>query len=286
MNKKLGLLLMLLAMPAHAEMDAQVQAVQMPAWLQRGDTTRPLRVGLALQNGDRLITGANARIYVQTVDGSTVKLGEKASLTIDELTRGQQEESVFRAALNVAKGAFRFTTASIAKLKSRDVTVRVAGATVGIRGTDVWGKDGDEMGVVCLIEGKISVVGTDNNEFVMDQPLSFYKMPKGAVPLPVGPVDAEQLGKWAAETDIAQPAARLGGRWNVELLTAADQAGALAAYDQWRDAGYDVQLKPVANEGAWMYTLYVGHLADRAEAERLAAKLKGFLGAENPSASR
>lgn len=286
MNKKLGLLLMLLAMPAHAETDAQVQAVQMPAWLQRGDTTRPLRVGLALQNGDRLITGTNARIYVQTADGSTVKLGEKASLTIDELTRGQQEESVFRAALNVAKGAFRFTTASIAKLKSRDVTVRVAGATVGIRGTDVWGKDGAEMGVVCLIEGKISVVGVDNNEFVMDQPLSFYKMPKDAAPLPVGPVDAEQLGKWATETDIAQPATQVGGKWKVDLLTAPDQANALAAYDQWRNAGYDVQLKPMAQDGGWVYMLQIGQLPSRAQAMKLAAQLKGNLGAENPGVSR
>lgn len=286
MNKKLGLLLMLLAMPAHAETDAQVQAVQMPAWLQRGDTTRPLRVGLALQNGDRLITGTNARIYVQTADGSTVKLGEKASLTIDELTRGQQEESVFRAALNVAKGAFRFTTASIAKLKSRDVTVRVAGATVGIRGTDVWGKDGAEMGVVCLIEGKISVVGVDNNEFVMDQPLSFYKMPKDAAPLPVGPVDAEQLGKWATETDIAQPATQVGGKWKVDLLTAPDQANALAAYDQWRNAGYDVQLKPMAQDGGWFYMLQIGQLPSRAQAMKLAAQLKGNLGAENPGVSR
>lgn len=286
MNKKLGLLLMLLAMPAHAETDAQVQAVQMPAWLQRGDTTRPLRVGLALQNGDRLITGTNARIYVQTADGSTVKLGEKASLTIDELTRGQQEESVFRAALNVAKGAFRFTTASIAKLKSRDVTVRVAGATVGIRGTDVWGKVGAEMGVVCLIEGKISVVGVDNNEFVMDQPLSFYKMPKDAAPLPVGPVDAEQLGKWATETDIAQPATQVGGKWKVDLLTAPDQANALAAYDQWRNAGYDVQLKPMAQDGGWVYMLQIGQLPSRAQAMKLAAQLKGNLGAENPGVSR
>jgi hypothetical protein len=282
----LVVLLMLFALPAHAEMDAQVQAVQMPAWLQRGDSTRPLRAGLALQNGDRLITGTNARIYVQTADGSTVKLGEKASLTINELTRGQQEESVFRAALTVAKGAFRFTTAGIAKLKSRDVTVRVAGATVGIRGTDVWGKDGEEMGVVCLIEGKISVVGTDNKEFVMDQALSFYKMPRGAAPLPVGPVDMEQLGKWAAETDIAQPAAQIGGRWRVALLTAPDQASALAAYDQWRNAGYDVQLQPVAAGDGWVYSLYIGQLSSRAESERLAAGLKGHLGAENPSASR
>ena len=286
MNRMLVVLLMLLALPAHAEMDAQVQAVQMPAWLQRGDSTRPLRAGLALQSGDRLITGTNARIYVQTADGSTVKLGEKASLTIDELTRGQQEESAFRAALNVAKGAFRFTTANIAKLKSRDVTIRVASATVGIRGTDVWGKDGEEMGVVCLIEGKIAVAGADGVEFAMDQPLSFYKIPKGAAPLPVGKVEAEQLSKWAAETDIVQPAAQLGGRWRVALLTAPDQASALAAYDQWRDAGYDVQLQPAADGEGWTYTLYIGQLSSRAESERLAASLKGHLGAENPSASR
>lgn len=286
MNKKLGLLLMLLAMPAYAEMDAQVQAVQMPAWLQRGDYTRPLRVGLALQSGDRLITGTNARIYVQTADGSTVKLGEKASLTIEELTRGQQEVSVLRAALNVAKGAFRFTTASIAKLKSRDVTVRVAGATVGIRGTDVWGKDGEEQGVVCLIEGKISVVGVDNKEFVMDQPLSFYKMPKGAAPLPVAPVDSEQLKKWAQETDINQPAASMGGTWKVELLVAPDQTSALSAYDQWRSAGYDVHLLPVEKDGGWVYSLRIGQLANRAEAQQFAQQLKGNLGAENPSVSR
>jgi hypothetical protein len=188
--------------------------------------------------------------------------------------------------LDVAKGAFRFTTSGLARLKGRDVTVRVAGATIGIRGTDVWGKDGSEQGVVCLIEGKIDVTGVDNKQFVMDQPLSFYKMPKGAAPLPVGPVDAEQLKKWAVETEIAQPAMHLGGKWKVELRTFAEERAALAAYDQWRDAGYDVRLKPVTRAGGSTYTLRIHGLADRGEAEKLAAQLKGMLGAENPSASR
>jgi len=120
----------------------------------------------------------------------------------------------------------------------------------------------------------------------MDQPLSFYKMPKGAAPLPVGVVDAEQLGKWATETEIAQPATQLGGKWKVDLLTAPDQGSALTAYDQWRSAGYDVQLLPVAQEGGWIYTLQIRQLPSRAEAERLATRLKGNLGVENPSASR
>jgi len=286
MNKSIGILLLLAATSVRAEPDALVQAVQMPAWLQRGASTVPLRVGTALRNGDRLVTGAHARIYVQTADGSTVKLGENATLALDGLSQKREEQSLFNAVLDVAKGAFRFTTSGLAKLKGRDVTVRVAGATIGIRGTDVWGKDGSDQGVVCLIEGKIDVTGVDNRQFVMDQPLSFYKMPKGAAPLPVAPVEMEQLKKWAVETDIVGPAMHSGGKWKVELLTLAEEGAALAAYDQWRDAGYDVRLKPVTQGAGWTYTLRIHGLADRVEAEKLAAQLKGMLGAENPSASR
>ena len=286
MNKLIGIMLLLAAMSAQAEPDARVQAVQMPAWLQRGEKSVPLRVGSELRNGDTLITGANARVYVHTADDSTVRLGENASLTLEGLSQQSAEQSVFIAVLSVAKGAFRFTTASLAKLKARDVTVKVAGATVGIRGTDVWGKDGSDQGVVCLIEGNISVTGPDSKGFVMDQPLSFYKMPKGAAPLPVAPVDPDQLKKWAVETDIAQPAVQIGGNWKVNLLTAPDQASAFASYDQWRAAGYDVRLQPVAKEGGWTYTLRITQLPNRAEAEKLASQLKGTMGAENPSASR
>jgi hypothetical protein len=286
MNKLIGILLMLATLSVQAEPDAQVQAVQMPAWLQRGENKTPLRVGSELRNGDTLITGANARIYVHTADGSTVKLGENASLTLDGLSQQNADQSLFSAVLSVAKGAFRFTTSSLAKLKAREVTVKVAGATVGIRGTDVWGKDGSEQGVVCLIEGKISVTGADSKDFVMDQPLSFYKMPKGEAPLPVAPVDPEQLKKWATETDIGLPASQIGGVWKVDLLTLPDQSSAFSAYDQWRAAGYDARLLPVAKDGGWTYKLRIIQLSSRAEAQKLAEQLKGTLGAENPSVSR
>jgi hypothetical protein len=286
MHKTLGFLLMLVVVSAQAEPDALVQAVQMPAWLQRGGYMQPLSAGAELRNGDRLVTGTKARIYVQTADGSTVKLGENASLTLDGLSQQRAEQSLFSAVLNVAKGAFRFTTASIAKLNAREVTVRVAGATIGIRGTDVWGKDGSEQGVVCLIEGRIDVTGVDNKEFVMDQPLSFYKMPKNAPPLPVAPVDPAQIKKWAQETDITQPAAQFGGKWKVDLLTAPDEASALAAYDQWRAAGYDVLLFPLATETGWAYTLSLVQLPNREVAEQMALQIKGVMGAESPVVSR
>lgn len=286
-----GLLLCLLASSVQAVPDAMVQAVQMPAWLQRGNVTQPLRVGQSLLEGDKVMTGQQARVYIQTADGSTVKLGERAILNIRGLAQQNDAESLFSAALEVAKGAFRFTTAAAAKLRARDVTIKVANATLGIRGTDVWGKDGKddagtEMGVVCLIEGNIAVVGEDKKVFTMDQPLSFYKMPKGAPALAVSAVKPEQLNKWAAETDLSEPAPQLEGKWKVNLLTTADEASALAAYDQWRDAGYDVHINPVAHEGAWQYTLQITQLASAVAAKGLAAQLKGNLGAENPSVSR
>lgn len=286
MNKLLGLMLMLVVLSVQAEPDAQVQAVQMPAWLQRGESRVPLRVGSELRNGDMLITGANARIYVHSADGSTVKLGENATLKLEGLSQQRAEQSLFSALLNVAKGAFRFTTASLAKPRPREVTIRVAGATIGIRGTDVWGKDGSDQGVVCLIEGRISVTGADSNDFVMDQPLSVYKMPKDAAPLPVVAVDSEQLKKWSAETEIAQPSPQIGGVWKVDLLTLPNQSSALAAYDQWRAAGYDVRLLPVANQGGWAYKLRIVQLSSRADAQKMAEQLKGMLGAESPSVSR
>lgn len=311
MNKQIGILMMLAALSAQAEPDAVVQAVQMPAWLQRDGNTAPLRVGTELHNGDKLLTGSNARIYLQTADGSTVKLGEKAELNLQGLAGQQAAGSVFSAALDVAKGAFRFTTSALAKARNRDITIKVASATLGIRGTDVWGKSGIKMDVatlekamngkavpeadkqkeivfdtVCLIEGRIEVQNQQAPAFVMDQPQSFYVMPQGASPLPVAELSGEQLGKWATQTEIAQPAAQVGGKWKVNLLTAADQASALKAYDQWREAGYDVRLHPVENDGSRTYTLRIVQLPSRAEAERLALQLKGSLGAENPSASR
>lgn len=286
MKQVIVVLSLLVTLTAQAAPDALVQAVQMPAWLHRDANKTPLRVGTTLRNGDKLVTGTNARVYVLTADGSTVKLGESAALTLDGLSISTRTDSIFSAVLNVGKGAFRFTTGTVNKLKGRNVTVKVASATLGIRGTDVWGKDGDEQGVVCLIEGKIEVTGANNQAFVMDQPLSFYKMPKGAEPLPVAPVDPEQLQKWAIETDIAQPAAQLGGKWKVNLLTVHDRQSALAAYDLWREAGYDVRLLPAAPEGTETYTLRIVQITSRGEAQKLAKLLQGKHGAENPSVSR
>ena len=158
--------------------------------------------------------------------------------------------------------------------------MRIATVTAGIRGTDLWGKAADDRDIVCLIEGRIAVQRGSEAQFVMDQPLSFYIAPRNQPALPVQPVAAEQLAQWAAETEIVpgQGGARGGGRWSVYVAEVGDQAGALAAYDALRAAGFPAQIRPSGTDGALVYRVRVGNLNSRADAQAVAERVRPLAG--------
>lgn len=277
------------ALGAQAAPAAVVEGVQMPAWVERtsfGALRRtPLAPGAELQGGDEVRTGAGARLYIKLAEGSLVKLGENASLRILELA--PDRGGFFRAALNVLEGAFRFTTDVLAKERRRDVTIRVATVTTGIRGTDLWGKSAPEKQIVCLIEGRIEVGAEGEAPVVMDQSRQFYQREKGQTQ-PIGFVDPTQLAQWAQETEIAEGkgAARRGGQWKVTLARAETQAGALELYDRLRDAGYAAEIFPVKSGDGHAYLVRIARLPSKAEAEALGERLRGTAGIAEPVVSR
>ncbi len=277
-----------LALPAWAAPAAVIEGVQMPAWLERevsgGIRRLPLAPGMELRGGDEVKTGAGSRLYIKLAEGSLVKLGENASLRILDLA--PERGGFFKAALNVLEGAFRFTTDALAKERRREVSIRVATVTAGIRGTDLWGKSTGERQIVCLIEGKIEVGAEGEAPAVMDQSRQFYVREKGKT-APIGFVDPAQLGQWALETEIAerQGAARTGGKWRVTLASAETQSGALAVYDQLRTAGYAAEIFPTKAGEKRVYLVRISRLPTKADAEALAAQLRGKHGVEEPKVS-
>ena len=170
-----------IAPAALAQPAAVVEGVQMPAWVERteGGSVRraPLAVGMELKSGDAVKTGAGSRALVRLSEGSSVKLGENGSLHISQME--PQLAGVFVAALRVLEGAFRFTTDALAKQRRREVSIRVATVTAGIRGTDLWGKSAPDRQIVCLIEGRIEVGAEGEKPAVMDQARQFYRREKG-----------------------------------------------------------------------------------------------------------
>ena len=68
----------------------------------------------------------------------------------------------FPMPLDVVSGAFRFTTRAVHKFRGeRDVRVKLAATTAGIRGTDLWGKSEPTRDIFCLVEGSITPVPAD-----------------------------------------------------------------------------------------------------------------------------
>lgn len=272
--------------PARSAPQAVVEAVQMPAWVERGRETIPLAPGMALQDRDQLRTGANSKLLLKMAEGSFVRLGENGTLKLDQMAQGK--DKIFSASLNVLRGAFRFTTDALRAQRRRNINITIATVTAGIRGTDVWGKAASDKDIVCLIEGKIEVQRGQDQPFRMDQPLSFYIAPRGAPALPVAPVDSEQLKIWATETQIGPGtgAARRGGIWNVIAASFDTRAEALRLYNALRGAGYAAKIRPAMREGKRIYDVRLAHLPSREEAEALAASIRGKMGVAEPKVSR
>lgn len=252
-----------------------VEAVQYPAWLERGGASVPLMPGTTLRANDQLRTGNNARVQLKMGEGSTVKLGENAKFTIDR----SDDRGIFRAALSVLSGAFRFTTDALRKSQRRDITVKVKNVTAGIRGTDLWGKSTDARDIVCLLEGKISVGSEGHPAVTLDQPLDFYQQPRDGAPS-VAKVDEKQIEIWAQETEISPEGAagRIGGDWRVTAAAFPARNDALAMNRRVRANGYPS--KVTGREGAFL--VEIGGLASESAARALMANLRSIPGISMP----
>jgi hypothetical protein len=268
--------------PKRPVAQAVIEAVQMPAWVERGGVRAPLPAGTELQANDKVVTGANGRLLVKLAEGSSVKLGERAQLAIADVQT--RRDNVFVATLRVLEGAFRFTTDVAAKARRREVSISVATVTAGIRGTDFWGKAASDRDIVCLIEGRIELQRAGDSAVEMADPLTFYIAPRGQPPLPVQPVNPDQLKQWAAETEVeaGRGVARRGGKWQVVLASSESQIEALRVYESVREAGYAAGIQPLLVQGKRIYDVRIASLASKAEAQALADALAGQYGVAAP----
>jgi hypothetical protein len=264
---------------------AIVEGVQLPAWVQRGNSPSkvPLAPGAVLGSQDNIYTGANARLLLRLADGSTVKLGEKARLTLSRADATRENDQVtLRAALNLVVGAFRFTTDAVSKLRSkREVDIKISTVTAGIRGTDVWGAQRPDREIVCLLEGNITVDREFNNattSLVLDQPLQFYIALKDKPANPVGTVSAEQIALWTLEPDIAagQAVLRSDGKYKVVFLASEQIIDAFRVYDELRAEGYPASIAPMAGKSRHTYQVQIAGLESEVVAGALMARFPAY----------
>ncbi len=141
--------------------------------------SRPLQEGSTVLVGDRLATSSDSRLQLRMKDGAVVTLGRNSELTIEAYT---EDESLGRAALNVIEGTFLATSGAIAKLGPDRFTVTTPVATLGVRGTDVWGEQSGERLAVAMLSGEGVQVSTPQGSVELTTPESGVDVVLGEAP--------------------------------------------------------------------------------------------------------
>jgi hypothetical protein len=279
-----GALLAIASLSALAQPAALIEGVQTPAWRERDGKRMPLVPGMELRAGDRIISGKDARVVLKLSEGSVVKLGENGSLRLAEVNASKE---LFRAALQVLEGAFRFTTDVAARARKREVDLRLEQVTIGIRGTDVWGRARADRQIVCLFEGMVEIEASGEPPVALDQPRQFYRREQGQAQ-PVGFVEPQQLHQWSEETEIGagKGALRRGGRFAVALFSAEELREAIRRRDELREAGYPAETLTRKDGDKASYTVRIRHLPTREEAQMLADQLAGKFGIKEPAVTQ
>jgi hypothetical protein len=273
MSKRVLWLVLWLAQCALSHAQAVVEAVQYPAWLERGGNAVPLAPGMALGPRDRLITGEDGRARLRLPEGSLVKLGENARFVVE---RVEERGGVLRGALTVLTGAFRYTSEKIGA--SRELALRVKGVSIGIRGTDLWGKGTEARDWVVLIEGRITVAADGHPPVALERPLDLYQKPLDAPPS-LGRIDEAQLAAWSRETELSADgaAAVREGRWRVFVGKFESRDDARVLQRNVRAAGFPADIAGGRDNSP--YIVQVAGFAGEAEARGAMARLRGVPGA-------
>jgi hypothetical protein len=271
-------------LPAFTSLAAQVDGLQLPAWVEHAGSRQPARAGMPLAESDIVETGKGGRLIIQLADGSFIKLGEEARLALTALREQETPQSTLTGLLNVVKGAFRYTAGTLGRMTQRDILMQVASTTLGIRGTDVWGRSQGGGVTVCLIEGAIMLNNPARGEFNMDQPLTFFEAPRDGEPQPVAPVDPEKLRQWLAETDLnlGRGVILPGGGWIVQLGSHNSEATARKIEARLLADGIPAEFTTVQLKDRTFHRLRVSGFDTQQDAKYFADKLRGQPGISKP----
>lgn len=102
------------------------------------ETRTTLKQGDDIFLNDELETDANSFAKISFIDETSIDLGEKTVLEIDDFVYDPKNNNENTAEFTITKGPFRYISGLIAKKEDPDVKINLDFGNIGIRGTKVW----------------------------------------------------------------------------------------------------------------------------------------------------
>lgn len=138
--KKMLLVLSILysfSAPAHAqpsETVGHIQTLKGEAYLLRGNTSIPVRVGGQIFSGDAIKTTKTGSVGIVMTDDSSLSLGPDSEIVLKDYLFNPKEGK-FAFLTQMVKGTFVYLSGIIGKLSPDSIKIVIPDATIAVRGT-------------------------------------------------------------------------------------------------------------------------------------------------------
>lgn len=150
---------------------------------------KQIRLNLAdkIEKNDFIETKINSKIKITFIDNTMITIGKESNLKIEDYFFDQNNKNGSKTELNITKGTFHTITGQIGKVNPSKFKLKTKNATIGIRGTEIYG---DQDRVFCT-QGAIFVESFGNIREVSQG--FFINTFDNAVPSQAIPIDTEQF---------------------------------------------------------------------------------------------
>lgn len=265
--------------PLLAQDGARVTGLISPAWVVQETGRTALSPGYRVQPGDRIETDTGGRVQMAFSNDAEFQLGAEAEFRSHQLEAGATQDEAYQGFVEVFKGAFRYIGEVFGPgPQNSSFSVKVGYSTIGLRGTDFWGVTDRTTDTIVLIEGAITVTPDSGQPFTMDTPQTIVQNVVGSGPGAIGTVNAETLGRSAAETRLTRGMGVLteDGRYQVVLGSLESERRAMGLSQRIDTQGYPatVEYAPEINR----YRVLVSGLDSREDAKFFAKNTATNLG--------
>ena len=135
MRVSLAVVLFSVSAAALAADAGEIKVVQGAAHIERGSERLPARVGMPVQEADRVVTGADGTVGITFADNSLLSIGPRSSFAIDRYVFDSTTHAgKFDSTLS--KGTLAVVSGKMVKQSPEAMHVRTPSAIMGVRGTD------------------------------------------------------------------------------------------------------------------------------------------------------
>lgn len=233
------------AQPADAYL--YVSAIQPPVWVLHKDERSALGASSPVSNGDTIITGPGAHVHLALADGSLLKLGENASLGVQnlQLQTGKQVDTL-NGTLKISAGSLRYTSQKQRASFKTELTLQVGRSfSAQTSSADLWVDAGASEDRLLLTEGSVIVTPSKKPAVTMAQANTMYTAYRNSTAGADGisQIQEPRLLLMLTELDTRHPALQSNGPYRIALANYPDEAKAAERVRKYVALGYPVELQ-------------------------------------------